>query len=102
MHSAVSFSKLKELRVTMCHELVYLFTSSTAKSLVQLREMSIEKCELMREIVAKEDEESIEEEIVFGELTKLYLNNLSNLGSFYIGNCTLRFPYLEKVIIAQC
>ncbi|KAL5166948.1 putative disease resistance protein [Glycine soja] len=99
---AVSFISLKELQVSDCERMEYLFTSSTAKSLVQLKMLYIEKCESIKEIVRKEDESDASEEIIFGRLTKLRLESLGRLVRFYSGDGTLQFSCLEEATIAEC
>ncbi|KAL5166946.1 putative disease resistance protein [Glycine soja] len=95
-------SRLKELQVSDCERMEYLFTSSTAKSLVQLKMLYIEKCESIKEIVRKEDESDASEEIIFGRLTKLRLESLGRLVRFYSGDGTLQFSCLEEATIAEC
>lgn len=99
---AVSFISLKELQVIECERMEYLFTSSTAKSLVQLKMLYIEKCESIKEIVRKEDESDASEEMIFGRLTKLRLESLGRLVRFYSGDGTLQFSCLEEATIAEC
>nr|AEB06129.1 Rpp4 candidate R7 [Glycine max] len=99
---AVSFVSLKELQVIECERMEYLFTSSTAKSLVQLKMLYIEKCESIKEIVRKEDESDASEEMIFGRLTKLRLESLGRLVRFYSGDGTLQFSCLEEATIAEC
>ncbi|XP_054780230.1 uncharacterized protein LOC129287958 isoform X2 [Prosopis cineraria] len=99
--STASFSKLRELHVSNCQGLVYLITPSTARSLVLLEELSIDRCGSIQEIVAKEDE-SNEDEITFSKLKRFFLNTLQRLGSFHAGNCTFNFPSLELVTVHQC
>ncbi|KAG4922372.1 hypothetical protein JHK86_051185 [Glycine max] len=100
---AVSFISLKELQVSECERMEYLFTSSTAKSLVQLKMLYIEKCESIKEIVRKEDEsDASDEEMIFGRLTKLRLESLGRLVRFYSGDGTLQFSCLEEATIAEC
>ncbi|KAI4353809.1 hypothetical protein L6164_002735 [Bauhinia variegata] len=102
VQSAVSFSSLKELLINQCHGLECLFTSSKAKSLVRLKEMCIEECKSIKEIVAKEEDESTQDEIIFEHLIKISLNSLPYLTTFHTGNSSLKLPSLHKVIITQC
>ncbi|MED6160480.1 hypothetical protein PIB30_051801 [Stylosanthes scabra] len=97
--SKVSFSSLTKLNICGCHGLLYLFTSSTAESLSQLKEMKISHCGSMREIVCKEDDESNEskESIIFKQLEVLYLKDLPMLRWFYSGKRTLCFPSLQQL-----
>ncbi|KAL5166923.1 Disease resistance protein [Glycine soja] len=99
---AVSFISLKELYLSECERMEYLFTFSTVKSLVQLKMLYIEKCESIKEIVRKEDERDVSEEMIFGRLTKLRLESLGRLVRFYSGDGTLQFSCLEEATIAEC
>ncbi|MBA0634272.1 hypothetical protein Godav_025550, partial [Gossypium davidsonii] len=72
-----------------------LITSSKARSLVCLVTMRIRECEMMREIIAS-DENDTSYEIVFRALKHLELHCLQSLTSFCSGNYTLRFPSLEE------
>ncbi|KAI9071344.1 hypothetical protein K1719_046689 [Acacia pycnantha] len=78
-------------------------TSSTAKSLVQLIGMKISQCEMMKEIVIKEEKEG-SDEIVFSKLKSLQLMYLGNLKSFC--SCkeglAFKFPSLENLILRDC
>ncbi|KAH1199675.1 hypothetical protein GmHk_18G052976 [Glycine max] len=98
---AVSFINLKQLQVKYCHRMEYLLKSSTAKSLLQLGSLSIEKCESIKEIVKKEEEDA-SDEIIFGRLRRIMLDSLPRLVRFYSGNATLHFTCLEEATIAEC
>jgi len=111
VHSTMSFSFLKKLLVSDCPQLQYLFTTSVAKKLVNLEEITVLKCESLKEIVAKEGDEEepkvkgedkYENEIIFMKLEKLMLGLLGKLESFYTGSCTLNFPSLRNVVVIQC
>ncbi|WVZ05355.1 hypothetical protein V8G54_018701 [Vigna mungo] len=97
----VSFINLKELYVKLCEKMEYLFTFSTLKSLVKLETLTIKKCESIKEIVKKEDENGCDE-IVFVRLRSIKLNSLPKLVSFYSGNATLQCSYLKNVMVAEC
>ncbi|XP_024627760.1 uncharacterized protein [Medicago truncatula] len=99
----VSFSSLKYLDVSICSGMLYLFTSSTAKSLCRLKVMKIESCESMQEIVSTEGDESGEDKkLIFEDLRTLFLKDLSKLRCFYSGKFSLCFPSLEKVSLILC
>ncbi|KAL2336509.1 hypothetical protein Fmac_010955 [Flemingia macrophylla] len=98
----VYFSNLTYLTVSGCDSLVSLFTSSTAKSLGRLKRFEVKKCESLEEIVTAENESDEVKEIIFVQLKILYLKQLHQLRRFYSGNCTLRFPCLEKVYLIDC
>ncbi|KAH7536767.1 hypothetical protein FEM48_Zijuj03G0021400 [Ziziphus jujuba var. spinosa] len=102
--ASISFQALRCLVVSECHGMEYLFTPSAVKSLTQLREMMIGKCERMIQIIADYNGSETEEgtEIVFDRLEELRLSNLQNLGSFFSGNCVMRFPNLQRLIFKYC
>ncbi|MBA0784526.1 hypothetical protein Gotri_025869 [Gossypium trilobum] len=98
----LSFSEnLTTLDVLKCNKMLELTTSSKARSLVCLVTMRIRECEMMREVIAS-DEDDTSYEIVFRALKHLELHCLQSLTSFCSGNYTLRFPSLEQVTLSQC
>ncbi|RZC01728.1 Disease resistance protein [Glycine soja] len=100
--STVSFSNLTYLQVQDCDSLLYLFTSSTAKSLTRLKRMEIKNCDSIEEVVvSKEGDESHENEIIFPQLNCLKLEGLRKLRSFYKGSL-LSFPSLEELSVISC
>ncbi|KAL5823719.1 hypothetical protein ACOSQ4_021619 [Xanthoceras sorbifolium] len=100
MPASASFQNLKGLSVWRCNGLISLVSSSTAKTLVQLEEMSIDECYVMTEIVANGDVK--EDNIVFSKLKSLSLIGLSSLTSFCSVNCTLNFPSLNYLHLSKC
>ncbi|XP_031286052.1 uncharacterized protein LOC116144759 [Pistacia vera] len=97
-----SFQNLKVLNVSQCRELMKLMTHSMAKSLVQLRELSVEGCETMIEIVENEGDATTSIEIAFDNLKKLSLKDLKSLICFCFGNYSFNFSSLEELIIREC
>ncbi|PON71207.1 LRR domain containing protein [Trema orientale] len=97
--SCMSFHNLETLHVSQCHGLTYLLASSTATSLVRLKEMLIRKCKRMTEIINNDEEK---DELVFRSLEILELCDLPNLKSFYSGNNAISFPSLEKLYVNRC
>ncbi|KAG2380254.1 disease resistance protein [Vigna angularis] len=101
----VSFSNLRCLNVGNCDGLLYLFTSSTAKSLGRLQRMEIKKCKSIEEIVSKEGEESDEDEIIFPQLNcRLKADKLSLVRIYYHNsplktdlNSTMRKEFGRKI-----
>ncbi|KAH1240877.1 putative disease resistance protein [Glycine max] len=98
----VSFSNLTYLKVKSCKSLLYLFTSSTARTLGQLKRMEISGCGSIEEIVSstEEGDESDENEIIFQQLNCLKLEVLRKLRRFYKGS--LSFPSLEEFTVLFC
>ncbi|XP_050274603.1 probable disease resistance protein At4g27220 [Quercus robur] len=100
--SSMHFRNLNILSVWKCHGLISFATSSTVKSLVQLKRLYISECKRMREIVTNEGEGEAGDEICFNQLEGLYLEDLPSLRSFHLGNRTIKFPSLEDLIVAVC
>ncbi|XP_050274661.1 uncharacterized protein LOC126717233 isoform X1 [Quercus robur] len=99
--SSISFQNLTILEIQKCHGLVNLVTSSTAKSLVQLKKMSVSECERITEVVVGEGGEA-SEVITFTQLIYLKLDSLPNLASFCSESYSFNFPSLKGVIVRQC
>ncbi|KAK7849009.1 hypothetical protein CFP56_003912 [Quercus suber] len=68
-------------------------TSSTAKSMVQLKKMSVSECER----IVEERGGEASEVITFAQLTFLKLDCLPKLTSFCLGSHSFEFPSLEEV-----
>ncbi|KAM4097485.1 hypothetical protein ACJW30_07G003500 [Castanea mollissima] len=100
--SSMHFRNLNALSVRKCHGLISLATSSTVKSLVQLKELSLSGCKRMREIVTNEGEGEAGDEICFNQLECLYLDDLPSLSSFHLGNRTIKFPSLKDLNVSKC
>ncbi|GKV01669.1 hypothetical protein SLEP1_g14207 [Rubroshorea leprosula] len=73
-----------------------------AKCLVQLTYLEIEKCKRMREIIAPENAEEMEDLISFPKLNILRISDLHNLGRFCSGNYSIEFTTLKKLDIENC
>ncbi|KAK2640390.1 hypothetical protein Ddye_028185 [Dipteronia dyeriana] len=100
MSPSASFQNLTVLEVKYCRNLTNFITSSTAKSLVQLIQMSILNCKKMTEVVGNQG--VIEDRIIFSKLKSLSLQFLPNLRSFCSVNSTLEFPSLEELTMTGC
>ncbi|XP_044470774.1 probable disease resistance protein At4g27220 isoform X3 [Mangifera indica] len=96
-----SFENLRTLSVHHCNGMQNLMTSSITRSLMCLESLSIEKCEMMVEVLANEGDIS-NGEVVFRKLKELYLFGLESLTHFYYGNYTLKFPFLEGLYVSRC
>ena len=100
--SSTSFHYLQTL-VFESDLLISLLTPSTARTLVQLKHITICTCKRMREIVANEESEAeAGDEIAFNNLTSLVLLELPSLTAFHMGNRTIKFPSLDCVYVYNC
>ncbi|KAL5541195.1 hypothetical protein UlMin_042668 [Ulmus minor] len=98
--SSTTFQNLMALVVSKCFAMINLLASSTAKTLVHLRLMSITECKQMTEIIV---DEIVDDEIVFSKLEILELSDLPSLRSFHsAGNSVMRFPNLVRLLVSQC
>ncbi|XP_050274703.1 uncharacterized protein LOC126717238 isoform X11 [Quercus robur] len=98
------FQNLLNLKVKGSGNLKYLLSSSTATFMVQLKDLFIEDCKVMEEILLlTEDlgEEEIIPKVLFRLLENLVLKDLPVLKRFCIGT-NLRFPSLKHLWIEQC
>ncbi|MED6108932.1 hypothetical protein PIB30_028914 [Stylosanthes scabra] len=100
--SPICFSNMTHLTVSKCDNMMYLFTSATAKSLTQLKKMKISYCKSIQEIVSDGGEESIHDDIVFEQLQELWFECLENFRRFYGGDYTLCFPLLDELKVIEC
>ncbi|RDX60828.1 hypothetical protein CR513_60999, partial [Mucuna pruriens] len=101
---SISLTYLTYLEVSSCKGLQNLMTSSTAKSLIQLRTMKVTRCDCVKEIVTNErNEQDKVIEIVFSNLINLVLVKLVVLTSFCSHkNCEFKFPSLELLTVSKC
>ncbi|KAK8589345.1 hypothetical protein V6N12_023745 [Hibiscus sabdariffa] len=99
--SSVSFQSLTTLEVSKCHGFIYLITPSTAKSMGELKMMSITDCRLIEEIIAHEDN-GLMDVLVFPKLAYLRLQRLPSLTSFYSGKDNFHLPLLDELVVREC
>ncbi|XP_035548755.1 uncharacterized protein LOC118349228 [Juglans regia] len=99
--SSAYFHNLTDLEILSCNGLINLITYTTAKSLVQLKKMSVSSCEGITEIVARGDDQA-KVVITFSKLTCLKFDCLPNFTSFCSGSYSIMLPYLEEVIVEEC
>ncbi|XP_062016421.1 uncharacterized protein LOC133732844 [Rosa rugosa] len=99
--SAISFQNLTTLKVNGCHGLQYLTSCSIAQSLVQLTHMEVKDCQNLMEIVAGNQDDA-GSEIAFTRLQHLELSALPSLQRFCCGNCLVKVPSLDTLVVADC
>ncbi|PHU06098.1 hypothetical protein BC332_26920 [Capsicum chinense] len=77
---------------------------SVARGVLKLRELKIENCPLMEEVITAEEEgeEEMSNEPLFPLLEKLCLYKLSKLGHFFWTKRAVEFPFLREVKIGKC
>ncbi|GAU45468.1 hypothetical protein TSUD_13110 [Trifolium subterraneum] len=100
----LSFQNLSIVKVKSCEGLEYLLPLSIATRCSHLKELHIEDCEIMKEIVAKEKESSVNAAPIFefNQLSTLLLNNLLGLEGFFAKKHTLACPSLKIIDVLWC
>ncbi|KAJ0085192.1 hypothetical protein Patl1_07063 [Pistacia atlantica] len=96
----LTFHNLETLIVENCWNMKSLFPVSIATGLLQLNELWISFCGL-EEIVAKEEVEGTPT-FLFPQLTFLKLENLAELRHFYLGLHTIECPMLKRLVVHNC
>ncbi|XP_048319924.2 disease resistance protein At4g27190 isoform X1 [Ziziphus jujuba] len=100
---AISFRNIVELQVTNCDGMKHLITYSVAKSVINLKKMTVQNCQRMIEIVASDDDQGDgENEITFSRLEYLELSDLPNLKGFCSRNYNVIFPFFMTVSVSRC
>ncbi|KAE8704739.1 hypothetical protein F3Y22_tig00110445pilonHSYRG00098 [Hibiscus syriacus] len=107
--SGMSFGvqSLRDLRVSRCRKLKYVFTSSMVKSFVHLKTLFVGECDEMEEIIegtlAATEEERIRGSIsVFPKLHFMWLIGLPKSKRFCSGNYPIEFPSLRELRLNKC
>ena len=79
-------------------------SSSVARGVLNLQILHIGYCELMEEVITKEEqgEEIMTNEPLFPLLEELRLQSLPKLGHFFLAMHALEFPFLREVSIHEC
>ncbi|CAB4302505.1 unnamed protein product [Prunus armeniaca] len=103
MDGEVLMPKLTSLIVDGCGGLRFLFSSSMARSLVQLKNLTISRCQIMEEIVpTNESSEEDTDHDMFSPLQDLKLQYLPNLTRFCSARRSINFHSLEVLHVEDC
>ncbi|KAL7175432.1 hypothetical protein ACSBR2_029097 [Camellia fascicularis] len=100
-----SVQNLTSLTVVGCNSLRYIFSSSQAKLLVKLQEISVAECRVLEAIVNEEpkvDDEVATNIIMFPQLNSLKLCHLPNLKSLCPQACTFEGSLIKKIKVINC
>ena len=93
------FQNLRSLEVQECDRLRILFSPIIAKLLVKLEQLDIRNCEVMKAIIAWEqevDDEGMRNTIIFPQLNGVVLSDLPNLTSTFCSQtCMFRGSFLK-------
>ncbi|KAJ1380802.1 P-loop containing nucleoside triphosphate hydrolase [Sesbania bispinosa] len=102
----LGFLNLKKLKIQCCQSLKSVFSSSIARSLSQLQELSVQECDMIEEIITREEEKMSEEpkkvKIIFPALQWLTLYRLPSLRCFCSSNYHLELPSCHDITITEC
>ncbi|XP_062076327.1 uncharacterized protein LOC133781370 [Humulus lupulus] len=99
----IAFPNLKELTVWNCNNIKYLLSSVMARSLVQLKKLSVKRCENIEEVIYSNEESGGggSKAIIFEKLESLQLECLPNIIKFCEGD-GIECPLLSKLEIREC
>ncbi|XP_034707960.1 probable disease resistance protein At4g27220 isoform X3 [Vitis riparia] len=103
-----SFSKLEDVIVSSCGELLNIFPSYMLKRLQSLQLLMVDDCSSLEAIFDVEgtnvnvDCSSLGNTNVFPKITRLSLCNLPQLRSFYPGAHTSQWPLLKYLTVEMC
>jgi len=100
----LNFENLMKIELNSCSRLEYLLPLSIATHCSLLKELSVNNCASMKEIVAEEKESRVSAAPIFefNHLSTLFLWNLGKLKGFYGGNHTLACSSLRKISVFNC
>ncbi|KAM5553561.1 hypothetical protein ABKV19_025672 [Rosa sericea] len=99
----VGFPNLTWLEVSGLNDLRFLLSSSTARSLAQLKRLHVSECQIMEEIVLIEESDEEIAENLLCQLQDLKLKDLPNLTKFCLRNYTeLSNPSSGKLQLVDC
>lgn len=94
------FFELEKLYICACNKLKNLFSPSTARALVSLRELHIKDSLMMAEVIVNVKQET--ERTLFPRLERVELWQLRSLRSFCQWKQHLELPSLRHVKICMC
>ncbi|CBI22408.3 unnamed protein product, partial [Vitis vinifera] len=103
-----SFSKLEEVTVSSCGQLLNIFPSCMLKRVQSLKVLLVDNCSSLEAVFDVEgtnvnvDRSSLRNTFVFPKVTSLTLSHLHQLRSFYPGAHISQWPLLEQLIVWEC
>ncbi|XP_048135909.1 uncharacterized protein LOC115734377 [Rhodamnia argentea] len=101
--ATLGLPSLTNVGLRSCHDLRYLFTNDTYRTLDKLEKLDVSGCNNMREVVVVEESGDRQLKAVkFSRLHTLKLRSLKRLISFSSGSCAYEFPSLRNLSIVEC
>ncbi|KAK1583262.1 hypothetical protein Q3G72_022297 [Acer saccharum] len=101
MAHLLSLQNLTTLRLSDCHGLTHLFSSTHARNLLQLESIDIVDCGDLEQIIV-EDHTEDDHVLLLPQLKKLTLHNLQSLVNFCPVGYHFIFPSLSKLWMTKC
>ncbi|XP_021825575.1 disease resistance protein At4g27190-like isoform X3 [Prunus avium] len=89
------------IRIDSCQSLKNIFPASVATALQHLRELHVENCGTLKEIVAEDGLEATPT-FVFPKLTYAIFQKLPQLRSFYFELHVSKWPLLKELVFLEC
>ena len=98
-----NFIGLESLEFHACSGFVSLFSNSTCRVIPNLRELHVGNCEMLQEVIAKDNEEQTNSKVtLFPQLKEMKLANLPEMRQFCHMNHGIELPSLEFLEISWC
>ncbi|KAK3006698.1 hypothetical protein RJ639_017714, partial [Escallonia herrerae] len=94
-----ALSNLKFLTIRYCGAISSLFQKSVAKCLVQIEDLNVFSCNMMKELVSEESGDEHSEKIEFPKLKFLMLSDLPKLRTFYPDSAIDKQPFLNQQVL---
>ncbi|KAI8567219.1 hypothetical protein RHMOL_Rhmol02G0103900 [Rhododendron molle] len=101
---AGSFGELTSIQVTDCRQLRHLFPLPIVGCLPQLTHLTIKSCDMMEEVIWREQQEDVHvatNKIEFPKLESLELSSLPSLKGFCRGIDHIDFPQLKRLYLSD-
>ncbi|KAL8513522.1 hypothetical protein ACS0TY_012840 [Phlomoides rotata] len=97
-----NFTRLEELIIESFDKISFLFSTSIAVNLINLKELTIERCKNLVKVIEEKIDESHETSLLFPHLKKLSLDELPKLKIFCEWRSALELPSLKEMSIYTC
>ncbi|KAL4378818.1 hypothetical protein GQ457_02G035720 [Hibiscus cannabinus] len=102
IQGSLDFKNLTILEVEECNSLKYIFSVSMAWELVQLKDLKVKNCPIIKQIIKKGAEETTIDTLSLPKLERISLESCSDLRSFCMGSITLQCPSLIGIEVDNC
>ncbi|WVZ23459.1 hypothetical protein V8G54_002003 [Vigna mungo] len=106
-HPVQIFQNLQKVEVDSCPELKHIFSANIVGGLGQLKELKIERCDMLEQIIGdivpltEQDDEIVEEGTLYS-LVSLKITFCGKLGSIFTASIAKTLTSMEELFIEDC